>query len=33
MQDATADYTGQVSACGPAGSVVIYNGSVWHGHG
>src|SRR5207237_8940538 len=33
MQDATADYEGQVSACGPAGSVVIYNGSVWHGHG
>ena len=24
---------GQVSACGPAGSVVIFNGSVWHGHG
>lgn len=33
MQDAAADYEGQVSACGPAGSVVIYNGSVWHGHG
>jgi ectoine hydroxylase-related dioxygenase (phytanoyl-CoA dioxygenase family) len=33
MQDATADYEGQVSACGPAGSVVVYNGSVWHGHG
>jgi ectoine hydroxylase-related dioxygenase (phytanoyl-CoA dioxygenase family) len=33
MQDATADYEGQVSTCGPAGSVVIYNGSVWHGHG
>jgi ectoine hydroxylase-related dioxygenase (phytanoyl-CoA dioxygenase family) len=33
MPDATADYEGQVSACGPAGSVVIYNGCVWHGHG
>jgi Phytanoyl-CoA dioxygenase (PhyH) len=22
-----------VPACGPAGSMVIYNGSVWHGHG
>jgi hypothetical protein len=22
-----------VQACGPAGSVIIYNGSVWHGHG
>jgi ectoine hydroxylase-related dioxygenase (phytanoyl-CoA dioxygenase family) len=33
MSDTTADYEGQVSACGPAGSVVIYNGSLWHGHG
>ncbi len=22
-----------VAACGPAGSLIIYNGSVWHGHG
>jgi ectoine hydroxylase-related dioxygenase (phytanoyl-CoA dioxygenase family) len=22
-----------VPACGPAGSMIIYNGSVWHGHG
>lgn len=28
-----ADYPGQVPACGPAGSVIVYNGSVWHGHG
>jgi hypothetical protein len=33
MADVTADYDGQVAACGPAGSVVVYNGSVWHGHG
>jgi ectoine hydroxylase-related dioxygenase (phytanoyl-CoA dioxygenase family) len=32
MEDPTADYEGQVSVCGPAGSVVIYNGSMWHGH-
>jgi ectoine hydroxylase-related dioxygenase (phytanoyl-CoA dioxygenase family) len=32
MEDPTADYEGQVSVCGSAGSVVIYNGSVWHGH-
>jgi hypothetical protein len=31
-QDRTADYEGQVHACGPAGSVILYNGSVWHGH-
>ena len=30
--EASADYEGQVSACGPAGSVIIYNGSVRHGH-
>ncbi len=33
MPDAAADHEGQVSACGPAGSVVVYNGSVWHGYG
>jgi len=22
----------QVLACGPAGSMILYNGSVWHGH-
>ena len=27
-----ADYEGQAVACGPAGSVNVYNGSVWHGH-
>ena len=31
-QDTSADYEGQVVACGPAGSVIVYNGSVWHGH-
>jgi len=30
--DASADYEGQALAYGPAGSVIIYNGSVWHGH-
>jgi ectoine hydroxylase-related dioxygenase (phytanoyl-CoA dioxygenase family) len=23
----------EVAACGPAGSVTVFNGSVWHGHG
>ncbi len=22
-----------VQACGPSGSVIVFNGSVWHGHG
>jgi ectoine hydroxylase-related dioxygenase (phytanoyl-CoA dioxygenase family) len=32
MADPTTDYEGQVLACGAAGSIVIFNGSVWHGH-
>jgi len=32
MTDPRADYDGQVLACGPAGSLLIFNGSVWHGH-
>lgn len=29
---AESDHERQVLACGPAGSVILYNGSVWHGH-
>ncbi len=32
MNAPSADYEGQVLACGPAGSVIVYNGSVLHGH-
>ncbi len=28
-----AEPLGLYQACGPAGSMVLYNGSVWHGHG
>jgi hypothetical protein len=31
-KDATADCAGQRLACGAAGSLIIYNGSIWHGH-
>lgn len=31
-KDPSEDYEGQVLACGPAGSVIVFNGSVWHGH-
>ena len=24
---------GLVQACGPAGSMIVYNRSIWHGHG
>jgi ectoine hydroxylase-related dioxygenase (phytanoyl-CoA dioxygenase family) len=32
LRDATGTCNGEVLACGPAGSVIIFNGSVWHGH-
>jgi ectoine hydroxylase-related dioxygenase (phytanoyl-CoA dioxygenase family) len=32
MQDTTADYGGQELACAPAGSLLIFNASTWHGH-
>jgi hypothetical protein len=32
MNDPLGDYENQIVACGSAGSVIIYNGSVWHGH-
>jgi hypothetical protein len=32
MNNALTDYENQILACGPAGSMIVYNGSVWHGH-
>jgi hypothetical protein len=32
MKDRRADYDGQLLATGPAGSLVVFNGSTWHGH-
>jgi hypothetical protein len=32
IKDPAAAHEGQVQACGPPGSIVIYNGSIWHGH-
>lgn len=32
MNDGIADHETQVQACGSAGSVIVFNGSVWHGH-
>jgi len=32
MSDLRADHAGQMLACGPAGSLLVFNGSVWHGH-
>jgi ectoine hydroxylase-related dioxygenase (phytanoyl-CoA dioxygenase family) len=30
--DRAAPYDGEVLACGEAGSLIVFNGSVWHGH-
>jgi ectoine hydroxylase-related dioxygenase (phytanoyl-CoA dioxygenase family) len=30
--DSTASHDEEILACGPAGSMIIFNGSVWHGH-
>jgi len=32
LNDLTSNCPGQVLACGPAGSMIVFNGSVWHGH-
>ena len=32
MADRRADHDSQILACGPAGSLLIFNGSAWHGH-
>ncbi len=32
MPDCQADFAGQVLASGPAGSLIIFNGSIWHSH-
>ena len=32
MNNPNDDHPGQVLACGPVGSIVIFNASVWHGY-
>jgi hypothetical protein len=32
LNDRASNYEGQRLACGPAGSIILYNGSTWHGH-
>ena len=32
IKDPQEDYENQILACGPPGSVIIYNGAIWHGH-
>ena len=30
--DQRGDYENQIVACGSAGSIIVFNGSIWHGH-
>lgn len=32
LSDLRCEWQGQVLACGEPGSMIIFNGSVWHGH-
>jgi ectoine hydroxylase-related dioxygenase (phytanoyl-CoA dioxygenase family) len=32
LAGSNADYPGQSLACAPAGSMILFNGSIWHGH-
>ena len=32
ISDLRAEHAGQVLACGDAGSLLVFNGSAWHGH-
>jgi ectoine hydroxylase-related dioxygenase (phytanoyl-CoA dioxygenase family) len=32
MSDTRAILEDQVFACGPVGSLIVFNGSTWHGH-
>lgn len=33
MPNRRSDRVDQVLACGDAGSLIVFNGSTWHGHG
>ncbi|HKR61944.1 MAG TPA: phytanoyl-CoA dioxygenase family protein [Pyrinomonadaceae bacterium] len=32
MKDSSSEHEREVVVCGAAGSIILYNGSVWHGH-
>jgi Phytanoyl-CoA dioxygenase (PhyH) len=32
LTDTRASFPGEIVACGEAGSVIIFNGAIWHGH-
>jgi ectoine hydroxylase-related dioxygenase (phytanoyl-CoA dioxygenase family) len=32
LSDARAEYPGEVLTCGEPGTVIIFNGAIWHGH-
>jgi hypothetical protein len=32
LTDACAEYPGEILACGESGTMILFNGAVWHGH-
>ena len=32
LTDTRASFPGEIAACGEAGSMIIFNGAIWHGH-
>jgi hypothetical protein len=32
LSDARAKYSGEVRGCGECGTMIIFNGAIWHGH-
>jgi len=32
LSDARAKYSGEVLGCGERGTMIIFNGAIWHGH-
>jgi len=32
LTDTRASFPGDIAACGEAGSLIIFNGAIWHGH-
>jgi ectoine hydroxylase-related dioxygenase (phytanoyl-CoA dioxygenase family) len=32
LTDPRASFSGEIAACGESGSLIIFNGAIWHGH-
>jgi ectoine hydroxylase-related dioxygenase (phytanoyl-CoA dioxygenase family) len=32
LTDTRASFPGEIAACGESGSLIVFNGAIWHGH-